>query len=201
MKPTAEQPADSAGDLYVKTPVTPEEVFQAIGRLRKDARDEIDRLIRFLDESDNHMELEDSADDSLQEEAEDEPFLGSIAAGERSNQEKWAAGNLDDREGDGCADDREGDELEHGGDEHDGAEPEEPEPSLGSVSAVNQDRWAGRPDCFGYIDAELQEFTTAAPQHRSELGKGVHTTSFGYGQPRLRGLSEAQAARLNEHRA
>jgi hypothetical protein len=27
--------------------------------LRKSARDEIDRLIRFLDETDNHMELED----------------------------------------------------------------------------------------------------------------------------------------------
>jgi hypothetical protein len=44
----------SAGALYVKTPITPEEIFRAIARLRKEARDEIDRLIRFLD---NHMEL------------------------------------------------------------------------------------------------------------------------------------------------
>jgi hypothetical protein len=29
--------------IYYKTPVTPEEAFQAIGRLRKEARDEIDR--------------------------------------------------------------------------------------------------------------------------------------------------------------
>ena len=27
-------------------------------KLRRDARDEIDRLLRFLDETDNHMELE-----------------------------------------------------------------------------------------------------------------------------------------------
>jgi hypothetical protein len=27
--------------IYYKTPVTPEEAFQAIGRLRKEARDEI----------------------------------------------------------------------------------------------------------------------------------------------------------------
>jgi len=61
--------------IYYKTPVTPEEAFQAIGRLRKEARDEIDRLIRFLDSTDNHMELEpeDEADDS-----ETEPSLGSF---------------------------------------------------------------------------------------------------------------------------
>ena len=58
-----EPPADSAGALYVKTPVTPEEIFQAIGRLPKEARDEIDRLIRFLDETDNHMEREQDGDE------------------------------------------------------------------------------------------------------------------------------------------
>ncbi|XIA64317.1 hypothetical protein ACFIOY_36430 [Bradyrhizobium sp. TZ2] len=71
MKAPIGWPADSAGALYVKTPVTPEEIFRAIGRLRK----EIDRLIRFLDESDNHMELgpEHDGDD-----ADDEPSLGSF---------------------------------------------------------------------------------------------------------------------------
>ena len=34
------------------------QIFRAIGRLRREARDEIDRLIRFLGETDNHMELE-----------------------------------------------------------------------------------------------------------------------------------------------
>jgi hypothetical protein len=40
------------------TDVSPETLFLAIGKLRKEARDEIDRLIRFLDETDNHMERE-----------------------------------------------------------------------------------------------------------------------------------------------
>jgi hypothetical protein len=44
-------PQDS---LHLKT----EQIFQAIGRLRKNARDEVDRLIRFLDETDDHMERE-----------------------------------------------------------------------------------------------------------------------------------------------
>jgi hypothetical protein len=33
-------PGDSPGPLYIPTDVTPEELFQAIGRLRKEARDE-----------------------------------------------------------------------------------------------------------------------------------------------------------------
>lgn len=79
---TLERPAESAGALYVKTPVTPEEIFQAIGRLRKEARDEIDRLIRFLDSTENHMaidcEPEDEGDDcELEDGADDEPSLGS----------------------------------------------------------------------------------------------------------------------------
>src|ERR1700738_5369010 len=41
--------------IYYKTPVTPEEAFQAIGRLRRAARDEIDRLIQFLDKTDDYV--------------------------------------------------------------------------------------------------------------------------------------------------
>jgi hypothetical protein len=95
-----EKPRES---LYSPTDISPEQVFQAIGRLRNEARDEIDRLIRFLDNTDNHMELEpeDESDD-----AEFEPSLGSLDRA--SNQARWAAG---------CADD-----TEH---EHDGREPDE----------------------------------------------------------------------------
>jgi hypothetical protein len=39
------------GTLYFKIDVFPDQIFQAIGRLRKEARDEIDRSIRFLDET------------------------------------------------------------------------------------------------------------------------------------------------------
>ena len=92
--------------LYFRTPVTPEEAFQAIGRLRKEARDEIDRLIRFLDDTDNHMELEpdDEGDDAELEDhdpAEDdglrEPSLGSLGD-HHPNQERWAVGNSRDLE-------------------------------------------------------------------------------------------------------
>jgi hypothetical protein len=53
----------------------PSNCFKRYGRLRKEARDEIDRLVRFLDETENHMELEpeDEADDG-----EAEPSLGSF---------------------------------------------------------------------------------------------------------------------------
>jgi len=44
---------------------SPGEVFQAIGALRKEAWDEIDRLIQFLDKTDDYVsrELEDALDD------------------------------------------------------------------------------------------------------------------------------------------
>ncbi|MBR1145071.1 hypothetical protein [Bradyrhizobium sp. AUGA SZCCT0431] len=107
MTTTLERPADSAGALYVKTPVTPEEIFRAIGRLRKEARDEIDRLIRFLDSTENHMaidcEPEDEGDDAELEEddpGEDdglhEPALGSLDG--HDNQTVWARGGRRDLE-------------------------------------------------------------------------------------------------------
>jgi hypothetical protein len=105
MTTPVERPADSAGGLYYPTPVTPEEAFQAIGRLRKEARDEIDRLIRFLDETDNHMELEpdgdedsDPAEFDIPDEDSDpaEPCLGSLDG--RTDQTGWAAGNRGDLE-------------------------------------------------------------------------------------------------------
>jgi hypothetical protein len=105
MKAPTGSPADSAGALYVKTPITPEEIFRAIGRLRKEARDEIDRLIRFLDETENHMELEpdDEGDDAELEDDDpaendglSEPALGSLD--QHDNQEHWAAGGRRDLE-------------------------------------------------------------------------------------------------------
>ncbi|MCC8975750.1 hypothetical protein [Bradyrhizobium brasilense] len=71
MQTTLERPAESAGELYFRTDVSPEQIFQAIGRLRKEARDEIDRLIRFLDDTDDHMEREPD---------DDEPSLGTQEA-------------------------------------------------------------------------------------------------------------------------
>jgi hypothetical protein len=97
--------------IYYKTPVTPEEAFQAIGRLRKEARDEIDRLIRFLDETDNHMEREQDGDEDedsdpaefdIPDEDSDpaEPSLGSVSNFAHSNQERWSNGSRRDFEQD-----------------------------------------------------------------------------------------------------
>jgi hypothetical protein len=137
--------------LYLPTDVTAEQIFQAIGRLRKEARDEIDRLVRFLDETENHMELEpeDEADDSDHEDgADDEDSLGSLERHASSygpdgpnptgSQTNWAGGR--------------GDDLE---DEHDGAEPpEDAEPSLGAFEGHEHQNvaWAGK---TFVVDAEL----------------------------------------------
>jgi hypothetical protein len=103
-----ERPARPEPAIYYKTPVTPEDAFQAIGRLRKEARDEIDRLIRFLDDTDNHMEFEpeDEGDDAELEDddpAEDdglrEPSLGSVGD-VHFDQRRWAAGDRRDLEQD-----------------------------------------------------------------------------------------------------
>jgi hypothetical protein len=99
--------------LYLPTDVSPEQVFQAIGRLRKEARDEIDRLVQFLDKTDDYVsrELEDQVDDSPcddneldgpeNEEDEDdglsEPSLGSCGD-IHLDQERWATGNRCDLE-------------------------------------------------------------------------------------------------------
>jgi hypothetical protein len=99
--------------IYYKTLVTPEEAFQAIGRLRKEARDEIDRLIRFLDKTDDYVsrELEDSIDDNPHDEETDdnnednedgdpaEPSLGS-SGDVHLDQTRWAAGGRRDLEQD-----------------------------------------------------------------------------------------------------
>ena len=56
MNAHSKPPAEALGaSLYLPTPVTPEEALQAIGRLRREARDEIDRLIRFLDKTDDYV--------------------------------------------------------------------------------------------------------------------------------------------------
>jgi hypothetical protein len=159
-------PAEPQDSLYLPTDVSPEELFQAIGRLRKAARDEIDRLIQFLDKTDDYVsrELEDQVDDGPIDDDELEPSLCGVTA--------------DVGRGSSCRDDREGDDTPTGRsaedeaslgsgaihelsdqtqwanaglpgdleDEHDGAEPpEDDEPSLGSFEGHdNQDvAWDG----------------------------------------------------------
>jgi hypothetical protein len=192
MNTPVERPADSAGGLYYPTPVTPEEAFQAIGRLRKDARDEIDRLIRFLDDTDNHMELEPSGDegedsDAPEEDDHDEdsdpaePSLGSMGFYEHSDQERWASGGTKDLE-----------------DEHDGAEPDD----YGGDGAIEDDEpslgWTvdGLAGSQSGDDRELQNHAAVRPQRRTRLGKGIHAApNYCHGN-RILGLSANQADRL-----
>jgi hypothetical protein len=102
--------------LCLPTDVTPEEIFIAIGKLRKEARDEIDRLIGFLDKTDDYVsrELEDSIDDGPHDDDEldgpehaedeqdepDEPSLGAFE-GHDDQSVPWS-GNRSDRELDGA---------------------------------------------------------------------------------------------------
>jgi hypothetical protein len=115
-------PATAESAIYYKTPVTPEEAFRAIGRLRKEARDEIDRLIRFLDDTDDHMEREP---DDEGDESEIEPSLGSFESmTDQSN--AWQ------QRGEFCS----GNDAE--------LDNADAEPSLGSIGDVHfdQTRWA-----------------------------------------------------------
>ncbi|MDO8400637.1 MAG: hypothetical protein Q7T45_22745 [Bradyrhizobium sp.] len=119
---TPEKPQDS---FYLPADVSPEEVFKAIGRLRRAAREEIDRLLRFLDDTENHMEREPDGDEAdvsypeggprrmisgegfdVAEDDEDsdtgedsdpaEPALGSLDG--QGDQTRWAAGGRRDLE-------------------------------------------------------------------------------------------------------
>jgi hypothetical protein len=107
--------------LYLPTDTTPEELFQAIGRLRKEARDEIDRLIRFLDKTDDYVsrELEDQVDDGPCDDNELEPSLCGVTVAQKN------------MVGDGNGRDLELDASDH-------------EPSLGSCNTTHgqtQESW------------------------------------------------------------
>jgi hypothetical protein len=138
------RPARKPG-IYVPTDVTPEELFQAIGRLRKDARDEIDRLIQFLDKTDGYvsLELEDAVDDGPIDDNEleagdgdDEPSLGSHVLPSGAVSYSMPVGR--------------GGELDCEGDEHDGREPEsgDDEPSL--ANTPNEDAFGTMQSCTDY---------------------------------------------------
>jgi hypothetical protein len=122
--------AESAGPLYVKTDIPPEQIFQAIGRLRKEARAEIDRLIRFLDKTDDYVSRELEDDDDREQLGDDEPPLGSfdrmMDQTKSWQYQAWRGGFL-------CEDapvDAEHDEADA-------------EPSLGSLDQHdNQEQWA-----------------------------------------------------------
>jgi len=201
----AEKPQDS---LYLPTPVTPEEAFQAIGRLRKHARYEIDRLIRFLDETDNHMELEDGADDESTlgsgddrecDTSDDEPSLGSheIRPGGAVSYlshpiQAWDTSGETYIDGEDEYDGREDDSEDEGAQcEDEGAADVDREPSLGwTVGGYTQNTTDAR------CDAELQEHPTAIPA-KPRKAKGVNVENRGYGGRKLiTGMTSCQVDRV-----
>ena len=121
---TTNPPAKPQGALYRRTDIPPELFFQALGRVRRAARDEIERLIAWLD-STIDVDEDSAVDDEPCDDLELEPSLGSFDR--MSNQTKaWLGGvTCDvDAELDKC-DDEESDEPEDGADS---------EPSLGSTN-------------------------------------------------------------------
>lgn len=139
MSTTQERPAESAGALYRRTDISPENFFQALGRVRRAARDEIERLIDWLDttiDCDQDAAVDDGPCD---DDSDAEPSLGSFDR--MSNQIKaWAY-----RWGDTDA------ELDHADDE-----------PLGSLDGkVDQTAWAaGNPS-----DAELDGAESGIADH------------------------------------
>ena len=170
---------------------------QSLAELRQEAEDAVDHLIDLLNRTDPYFdEREQQIDDEpIDGDDDSEDTLGSIDV---ANQTRWASGDAGDREGDGCADDREGDELQHGGDEHDGAEPDvEGEPLLGWTEASAQG--LGHPGDTTEGEESPPVITEAARGRYKQFDRyvvnkdGRHVDSeHGFGLRRLRNLSDRQ---------
>src|SRR6187402_1058978 len=75
---TTGMPAESEKTLFRRTDISPEDFFQALGRLRRAARDEIERLIDWLDttiDCDRDAAVDDAPCDG---DPDAEPSLGSF---------------------------------------------------------------------------------------------------------------------------
>ncbi len=180
------RPDDAA---LVKTDVSPEDFFKAWSRKEREALVEL--LIESFDAEAGDPDLE--------------PSLG-FRAGEQFVGRGCEHGeNSDDREVEDEHDeegwDREGDELEQGGDEHDGCEPDaEGEPSLGWTIAASEGRGAWGSD--NDREADGSYVTEAARQRYKPFDRygrgnadGMHVDverGFGRGSRRLINLSDQQ---------
>ena len=217
--PTKPREGPQDASIYIPTDVTAEELFRAIGRLRKEARGEIHRLIQFLDDSDNHMELDEAVDDVPCDDRELEPSLCGVTAGAANMP---MDGFDEDCEGDGDGGDANdepslgslsssydgGDQSRwgfrgegdiDGEDEHDGREPDDNEggDGGGSVASEDQTYWVGS----GRHDTAMSPAEMEAMRDRyvhSESDRinrdGMHVdTEQGFGlRKRLRNLSDRQ---------
>ncbi|MCS3517063.1 hypothetical protein [Bradyrhizobium elkanii] len=103
MQTLIEMPADSAGAILSGLAIQQREretTLQRLRRLRREASAEIERLIAFLDASDEYVMTEREWDDCDREDCfeDDEPYLGSLDG--HYSQERWASGGSDDLEQD-----------------------------------------------------------------------------------------------------
>ena len=167
--------------LFYPTDTTPEQLFVAIGQLRKEARDEINRLIAFLDKTDDYVSrelepdgTEEEQDDELEDDGGDEPSLGSSGHADGGAISYFVRAISD------------GYEMIYDceGDEHDGCEPSsDDEPSLcgradeAGVSGGDQDLEGERADdepSLGWtIDGEIGRTTERACDLEATSGKAV----------------------------
>jgi hypothetical protein len=139
---------------------------------------------------------------------DDEPTLGSVEGSgawksKNAGQEAWARGSSDDREGDPGCDDREGDELLHGGDEHDGAEPDEDgEPTLGWTEPREKGQQAlgdngtepeqGSTSSVDLIEGRSRYSQRDRSSYTNRDGKHVDAEQGFASRKRLRNLSDRQ---------
>jgi hypothetical protein len=105
MKTPTKKPGSPLDAIYRRTDLTPEQVFQALSRLRQEAQNQIEYLIQLVDEMDGDTDLEP------------EPVEGNLATVGSDNLQVWFEAH-DDAEQDDC-------ELEDGRDD---------EWSLGSIN-------------------------------------------------------------------
>jgi hypothetical protein len=75
MFPPRAEPADA---LYRRTDISPEDFFQSLGRVRRSVRDEIERLIEWLDSTIDVDQDSAVDDDPCDGDPDNEPSLGSF---------------------------------------------------------------------------------------------------------------------------
>lgn len=181
MKTPRTKPGSPLDAIYRRTDLTPEQVFQALSRLRKEAERQVEYLISLIDELDGDTD------------AEPEPVESNYEGNIGINRI-----DLDEAEGGAENHDLEA-VCEDEGAEHDGTEPDEDrEPSLGwTVDGVNGGVTEGGPD----READGSYLTDVArqryrPYDRWEtIRDGMHVDSergFGAGHRRIRNLSGRQ---------